>query len=76
MNRFLVSFDIQKDAVDALCFGSCKKVLFAAMEIQGMIFLPCPETDCPHLGSQLSEPTILNHRGHDYYLMKLKDGPY
>ncbi|MBW6465659.1 MAG: hypothetical protein K0B06_04060 [Brevefilum sp.] len=75
-NRYLVSFDLQKDAISALCFKTCGKVLIGIIEIQGMAFLPCPEKVCPYLDSQLSEPTLHNHQGHDYYLRKLQDGPY
>ena len=71
--RYLVSFDIQRSAIDALCFGSCKKILIGAVDIQGMVFFACDEKDCPHLASQLSEPTVLNHYGYDYYLRKLKE---
>jgi hypothetical protein len=75
-NRYLVSFDIQKDAISALCFKTCGKVLVGCIEIDRMAFLPCPEKDCPYLDSQLSEPTLHNVHGHDYFLRKLKDGPY
>ena len=74
--HFLVSLDLQEDAITALCFGSCKKILMGAIEIQGMVFLPCPEKKCPHLHAELNEPTLVNHRGYDYHLRKLKDGPY
>jgi hypothetical protein len=74
--RYLVSFDLQKEAISALCFKTCGKVLIGVIDIQGMAFLPCPEKDCPYLESQMAEPVVTNHHGHDYYLRKLVDGPY
>lgn len=74
--RYLVSFDLQKDTISALCFRSCKKVLIGVIDIEGMALKPCPETNCPYLESQMSEPVVKNHKGHDCYLRKPIDGAY
>jgi hypothetical protein len=74
--HYLVSLDLQEDAIAALCLRSCKRILVGVIEIQGMEFMPCPEKKCPHIDTVLNEPTLVNHRGVNYHLRKLKNGPY
>ena len=78
-NVFLVSWDIQKDQIDNFCFGTCQAINFGAITctIQGlpMVFLPCCRADCPHLHSQIDEPTYIDDDGINYFLRRLNDLP-
>ena len=74
---FLLSFDLQRDEIEAFCFRACGKVSIGSVSIQlseglpEMYFLPCRHPTCPHLEREMDEPSAETKDG-QFFLRKLK----
>ena len=59
---FLVSFDLQRDEIEAFCFRECGKISIGSVSLEiyeglpEMYFLPCNHSVCPYLDRQVDEP--------------------
>ncbi len=65
----------QKKIIDDHCFGTCKKIIFGAVNCEGIgTLMVCrtPATECPQLDKEMDEP-IGEVDGDPVFVRKLKE---
>ena len=70
---YAVSLGAQKDLIDKYCFDECGKICMAGLNICGGAFLPCNESNCPHMENEKELEGTVN--GDKVVIRKLHDLP-
>lgn len=51
---YIVNPKVQKESIDAYCFGACGKILVGGIDFLGGLFFACKKATCPYLDDQKS----------------------